>query len=58
MARNSPYEHSVAGESTGPEGTVVVDKAGNATKMNNRQEFNRLNFLKGAFQKQKIEANA
>lgn len=58
MAKNSPYQHSVMGEPTGPEGTVVVDKQGNASKMNNRHEFNRLNFLKGAFQKQKIEANA
>jgi hypothetical protein len=57
LAKNSPYEHSVAGEHTGPEGTVVVDKAGNASKFNNRREFNRLNFLKGAFQKQQV-ANA
>lgn len=57
LARNSPYEHSVAGEHTGPEGTVVVDKKGNASKFNNRREFNRLNFLKGAFQKQQV-ANA
>lgn len=56
LAKNNPYKHSVAGEPTGPEGTVVVDKAGNATKMNNRQEFNRLNFLRGAFQKQAIQA--
>jgi len=52
MAKNSPYYHSVGGQHTGPEGTVVVDKNGNASKMNNRQEFNRLNFLKGQFQKQ------
>jgi hypothetical protein len=58
LAKNNPYQHSVAGEPTGPEGTVVVDKAGNATKMNNRQEFNRLNFLRGAFQKQSIQAEA
>jgi len=57
LAKNSPYEHSVAGEHTGPEGTVVVDKKGNASKFNNRREFNRLNFLKGAFQKQQV-ANA
>jgi hypothetical protein len=56
LAKNSPYKHDVGGEPTGPEGTVVVDKAGNATKMNNRQEFNRLNFLRGAFQKQAIQA--
>jgi Family of unknown function (DUF6267) len=55
LAKNSPYEHSVAGEHTGPEGTVVVDKKGNASKFNNRREFNRLNFLKGAFQKQQVE---
>jgi len=54
LAKNSPYEHSVAGEHTGPEGTVVVDKKGNASKFNNRREFNRLNFLKGAFQKQRV----
>jgi hypothetical protein len=57
LAKNSQYEHSVAGEPTGPEGTVVVDKQGNASKFNNRREFNRLNFLKGAFQKQQV-ANA
>ena len=57
LAKNVPYEHSVAGEHTGPEGTVVVDKKGNASKFNNRREFNRLNFLKGAFQKQQV-ANA
>jgi hypothetical protein len=57
LAKNAPYEHSVAGEHTGPEGTVVVDKKGNASKFNNRREFNRLNFLKGAFQKQQV-ANA
>lgn len=54
LAKNSAYEHSVAGEPTGPEGTVVVDKQGNASKFNNRREFNRLNFLKGAFQKQQV----
>lgn len=58
LAKNNPYQHNVAGEPTGPEGTVVVDKAGNATKMNNRQEFNRLNFLRGAFQKQAIQADS
>lgn len=57
LARNSPYEHSVAGESTGPEGTVVFDKKGNASKFVPREEFSRLNFLKGAFQKQQV-ANA
>ena len=57
LAKNSPYQHSVAGEPTKPEGTVVVDKKGNASKFNDRREFNRLNFLKGAFQKQQV-ANA
>lgn len=57
MAKNNPYQHSVGGEQTGPEGTVVVDRNGNASKMNNRHEFNRLNFLKGQFNKQ-AETNA
>ena len=56
LAKNNPYQNSVAGESTGPEGTVAVDKQGNASKFNDRREFNRLNFLKGAFQKQQVDA--
>jgi len=59
LAKNNPYQHSVAGEETGPEGTVIFDKNGNASKANNRQEFNRLNFIKGAFQKKQVDdANA
>lgn len=53
MEKNNPYTHSVGGTATGPEGTVIVDKDNNASKLNNRQEFNRLNFLKGQFQRGK-----
>lgn len=59
LNKNNNYQHSVAGEPTGSEGTVIYDKNGNASKLVNRNEFSRLNFLKGAFQKQQIEnANA
>ena len=51
MAKNNPYGHSVGGTPTQPEGAVVADKQGNMSKMVNRQEFSRLNFLKGQFQK-------
>jgi len=56
MEKNNPYAHSVGGVPTGPEGAVVVDHDGEMSKMNNRQEFNRLNFLKGAFQKNAAQA--
>jgi hypothetical protein len=52
MEKNAPYSHSIGDEQTGKEGTVVVDKQGNASKLNNRHVFNRLNALKGAFSKQ------
>ena len=57
LAKNSPYEHSVDGEPTGPEGSVIADKDGNASKANHRTEFNRLNALKSNFQKKQV-ANA
>lgn len=59
LAKSSPYQYSVAGEPTGPEGTVLFDKNGNASKVVPRHEFSRLNFLKGAFKKQQVDnANA
>ena len=54
LNKNNKYQHSVAGEPTGSEGTVVYDKNGDASKLVNRNEFSRLNFLKGAFQKQRV----
>ena len=51
MAKNNPYAHSVGGAPTDPEGAVIADKQGNMSKFVNRQEFSRLNFLKGQFQK-------
>lgn len=54
LNKNNKYQYSVAGEPTGSEGTVVYDKSGNASKLVNRNEFSRLNFLKGAFQKQRV----
>jgi hypothetical protein len=53
MEKNSPYAHSIGDVPTGKEGTVVVDKEGNASKLNNRAVFNRLNALKGAFSAKK-----
>lgn len=59
LNKNNTYDHSVAGEGTGSEGTVVYDKAGNASKAVDRNEFSRLNFAKGAFQKRQVDnANA
>ena len=51
MAKNNPFTHSVGGAPTDPEGAVISDKQGNMSKFVNRQEFSRLNFLKGQFQK-------
>lgn len=56
MAKNNPYGHSVGGVPTDPEGAVAVDKNGNMSKFVNRQEFSKLNFLKGQFQKDKPNA--
>lgn len=49
MAKSNPFEHSIKGVPTSPEGAVAVDKKGNMTKFVDRQEFSRQNFLKGAF---------
>lgn len=58
LNKNNKYNHSVAGEQTGSEGTVIYDKKQKtASKAVPRTEFSRLNFLKGAFQKQQV-ANA
>ena len=46
MAKNNPFSHSIAGEATGPEGAVAVDKNGNMSKFVDRAEFSRQNFLK------------
>ena len=58
MAKNSDYGHSIAGEPTGPEGAVGVDKQGNMSKFVNRQEFSRNNFLRGKIQQMKAQQNA
>ena len=57
MSKNNPYQHTVNGEPTDPEGAVVVDKKGNMSKFVNRAEFSRQNFLKGQFQKKKEGTN-
>jgi Family of unknown function (DUF6267) len=57
MAKNNPYQHTVNGQATDPEGAVVVDKKGNMSKFVNRAEFSRQNFLKGQFSKQKEAEN-
>ena len=46
IAKNNPFTHSIAGEPTGPEGAVAVDKNGNMSKFVDRSEFSRQNFLK------------
>lgn len=46
MAKNNQFTHTIAGEPTGPEGAVAVDKNGNMTKFVDRQEFSRQNFLR------------
>jgi len=45
-AKNSPYMHTINGETTQPEGLVSVSKDGNMFKHVNRAEFSRQNFLK------------
>jgi hypothetical protein len=57
MAKNNPYSHSVGGVATDPEGAVIADRQGNMSKFVNRQEFSRLNFLKGQFQKASANAD-
>ena len=55
MAKNSEFGHSIAGEPTGPEGAVAVDKHGNMSKFVDRAEFSRQNLLgMGRFQKQPV----
>lgn len=52
MAKNNSFGHTIAGEATGPEGAVAVDKQGNMTKFVDRNEFSRQNLLgAGKFQK-------
>lgn len=46
MAKNNPFGHTVGGEPTKPEGAVAVDKSGNMTKLVDRKEFSRQNFLR------------
>lgn len=58
LAKNNPFEHKVGNEPTGPEGTVVWDKNDNATKLVDRQEFSRQNFLRGKMQQMKKAGNA
>jgi hypothetical protein len=59
MAKNSPFMHTIAGEPTGPEGAVAVDKQGNMSKFVDRAEFSRQNLLgAGMIAKQKAAANA
>jgi hypothetical protein len=51
--------HTIAGEPTGPEGAVAVDKQGNMSKFVDRAEFSRQNLLgAGMIAKQKAATNA
>ena len=50
VAKNSPYGHSMNGVESGPEGTVVVDKEGNASKFV-PNTFSSYNLTGGRFQK-------
>lgn len=49
MAKANPFEHTIQGVPTAPEGAVAVNKKGDMTKFVDRQEFSRQNFLKGSF---------
>lgn len=55
MARHTPFQHSIGGAATGPEGAVAVDKQGNMSKFVDRDEFSRQNFLTGKMQQMKKE---
>jgi hypothetical protein len=52
MAKSNPFEHSIRGIPTAPEGAVAVDKKGNSAKFVDREEFSRQNFNRneGGFQ--------
>lgn len=57
IAKNSPYGHSINGQASGPEGVVLVDKQGNASKVVPTQ-FSTANLTGGRFQKQNKAENA
>jgi small nuclear ribonucleoprotein (snRNP)-like protein len=44
MSQNTDFEHSIAGQKTGPEGFVAHNK-GNTAKFVNRKEFSKMNLL-------------
>jgi hypothetical protein len=44
MSQNTDFEHSIAGQKTGPEGFVAHNK-GNTSKFVNRKEFSKMNLL-------------
>jgi hypothetical protein len=44
MSQNTDFEHSIAGQKTGPEGFVAHNK-GNMAKFVNRSEFSKMNLL-------------
>jgi hypothetical protein len=44
MSKNTDFEHSIAGQETGPEGFVAHNK-GNMAKFVNRSEFSKMNLL-------------
>ena len=58
LSKNNDFEHSIGDEQTGPEGHVVWDKNDNATKIVDRAEFSRQNFLRGKMQQLKKAQNA
>jgi len=45
MSRNQDYAHTIAGQKTKPEGYVSVIN-NRPTKLTDRYEFNRMNFLR------------
>jgi hypothetical protein len=54
LEKSSPFMYTLPdGSSTGPEGTVLVDKEGNISKHNRRAEFNRINAIAGGMRSKK-----
>ena len=59
MEKNAPYAHSIGDMPTGKEGTVIANKqTGEASKLNNRGVFNKLNSIRSAFSTKKKQPEA
>lgn len=55
LEKNSEFKHTINGQSTGPEGTVTVDKEGNMLKQVNRGKggFAQMNLTSGGIKQKK-----